>query len=203
MSSTPTFFPPTPTEIFSYSSYVVRRKVFVLLGGAFQVFGPDGRLVAFSRMKAFKLREDIRLYADEEERAELLTIQARQIIDFSAAYDVVDSMSGQKIGALKRRGWRSLVRDEWILMDAQDMEIGRIHEDNAALALVRRFLTNLIPQAYTVEVGGRAVAAFRQNFNPFVLRLRLDFSADNAGQLDRRLGLAAAILLCAIEGRQD
>ncbi len=203
MSFTSTSFPPTPTEVFSHSNYVVRRKILVLFGGAFHVYGPEGRLLAFSRMKAFKLREDIRLYADEEERTELLTIKARQILDFSAAYDVVESANGQKVGALKRRGWRSLLRDEWILMDAQDMEIGRIHEDSPALALARRFLSNLIPQRYSVELGHQTVATFRQNFNPFVLRLHLDFTPDTAGQLDRRLGLAAGILLCAIEGRQD
>lgn len=42
-----------------------------------------------------------------------------------------------------------------------------------------------------------------QNFNPFTLRYELDFSADVMGKLDRRLGIAMAVLLCAIEGRQN
>jgi hypothetical protein len=33
--------------------------------------------------------------------------------------------------------------------------------------------------------------------------LNLDFTMDTAQQLDRRLGIAAGILLAAIEGRQE
>lgn len=43
---------------------------------------------------------------------------------------------------------------------------------------------------------------FKQNFNPFVTKLSLDFSTDTERRLDRRLGLAAAVLLCAIEGKE-
>ena len=69
--------------------------------------------------------------------------------------------------------------------------------------MIRRFLTNLIPQSYTVEVAGQPLIEFKQNFNPFLLKLSLDFSKDLAPRLDRRLGIAAAVLLCAIEGRQQ
>jgi hypothetical protein len=44
---------------------------------------------------------------------------------------------------------------------------------------------------------------FRQTRNPFLTKTYLDFSADAGGALDRRLGLAAAILICAIEGKQE
>lgn len=47
------------------------------------------------------------------------------------------------------------------------------------------------------------IPTFKQNFNPFVTKIIADFSEDPKGMLDRRLGLAAGILLCAIEGKQD
>jgi hypothetical protein len=46
------------------------------------------------------------------------------------------------------------------------------------------------------------VCTFQQNFNPFVRKLTVDFTGDTQGRLDKRLGLAAGILLAAIEGRQ-
>ena len=52
----------------------------------------------------------------------------------------------------------------------------RFERDNA---LLRRFLTNLVPQRFDVEVMGQKVATVRQNFNPFVLELLVDFSAFN------------------------
>lgn len=191
---------------FQLTRYTIRRKVLKVFGAAFHVFGPDGRAVFFSNMKAFKLREDIRLYESEEMREELLAINARQIVDFAAAYDVVDARNGEKVGALKRRGMRSLVRDHWILMDRHDAEIGELYEESAGLAILRRLLGELAsvvaPQRYQVDVGGRTVARGRQNRNPFVYKVTLDLSEDVEGLLDRRLGLAAGVLLAAIEGKQ-
>jgi len=189
-------------DIYRQTTYTIRRKVLKLFGGAFHLYNAQGTVVGYSQMKAFKLKEDIRLYTGEDMQTALLTIQARQILDFSAAYDVIDATTQSKVGALKRRGWKSMVQDEWILMNPQDHDIGAIKEDSLILGLARRFLTNLIPQTYHGEASGISVCAFKQHFNPFVLRMTLDFAGDSSALLDRRLGLAAAILLCAIEGRQ-
>ncbi len=188
---------------FSYPSYTIRRKVFKLFGGAFHIYNPLGEVVFYSDMKAFKLKEDIRVYTGEDKQTEVLSIKARRILDFSAAYDVVDSLSQQKIGVVKRKGLKSILKDEWILMNAQDQDIGMIKEDSLALALVRRFILNLIPQSFSGEINGVQVCTFKQNFNPFVSKINLDFSEDINRLLDRRLGIAAAILLCAVEGKQQ
>ncbi len=190
-------------SVFRHESYLVRRKVFKLFGAAFHIYEPSGRVAFYSKQKAFKLKEDIRLYTGEDMRTEVLSIQARQIIDFSAAYDVIDSSINMKVGALKRKGMKSLVKDEWIIMDAEDREIDFIKEDSMTLALIRRLLTNLIPQKYYGEVKGEQICLFKQNFNPFVMKINLDFSMDQKSLLDRRLGIAGAILLCAIEGKQS
>lgn len=187
---------------FGYSTYLIRRKVFKLAGGAFHIFDPQGQLLMYSHMKAFKLKEDIRLFTGEDMREELLAIHARTVLDISATYDVTDSTTGQTVGALRRKGMRSLLRDEWLFLDTTDREVGLIREDSLGKALLRRFLTNLVPQSFEAEMAGHKVATFRQNFNPFVLKLTVDFTPDQTRALDRRLGLAAAILLCAIEGRQ-
>lgn len=190
-------------ERLGHSTYLIHRKFLQLLGATLYVYDPAGQLALYAKLKAFKLKEDIRLYTDESMEQEVLVIKARNIIDFAAAYDVHDSATGEKVGVLKRKGLKSILRDEWILMDAEDREIGLIREDSTFLAIIRRFITNLIPQDFRVEVGGAHVGTFRQNFNPFVSRLNVDFSADAQGRLDRRLGLAAAILLCVVEGKQQ
>ena len=191
------------SDRFKHAQYLVRRKVFKLFGGAFHIYDPSDEVAFYSQMKAFKLKGDIRLYTGEDMTTEVLTIQARQILDFSSAYDVVDPSTKEKVGVLKRKGLKSLFKDEWIFMNAQDKEIGFIREDSVLLALVRRLFTNLIPQKYYGEISGRPVCTFKQNFNPFVMKIRLDFSPDRNNLLDRRLGIAAAVLLCAIEGRQQ
>jgi uncharacterized protein YxjI len=198
--------PGTASERFAHQQYVIRKKFFKVLGAAFHIYDLAGNVVMYSRQKAFKLKEDIRLYTGEDMQTELLRIQSRQIIDFGAAYDVVDVQANQKVGAFKRKGWKSLLRDEWIVMDAYDREIGTLVEDSTTLALVRRFVDAaalFLPQKFHAEIGGATVATFQQNYNPLVRKLTIDFSMDPAGQFDRRLGLAAATLLAAIEGRQN
>lgn len=186
---------------FQFNQYLLKRQVFAL-AGKFRFFDPGGRLVLYSEQKMFKIREDIRVYSDESKAQEVLMIKARQIIDFSAAYDVVDSATGQKVGAFRRKGLASIFRDEWEILDVGDNLIGKLFEDSMGMALLRRFLSNLIPQNYDITIGTNRVADLKQNFNPFTYELNMDFSMDIGRLLDRRMGLAAGILLAAVEGRQ-
>ena len=189
--------------IFQYSNYLLKRQA-IALTGRFRFYDPMGNLVMFSEQKMFRLREDIRVYSDENKTQEVLSIQARQIIDFSAAYDVVDTVLNQKVGALRRKGWRSLLRDEWEVLDANDNVIGMLFEDSVGLALLRRLLLgSLLPQNYDMTLDETRVADLRQNVHLFRYELNLDFSMDPSQRLDRRLGIAAGILLAAVEGKQS
>ena len=191
------------TNPYEHSTYLLRKQFFKLFGGSFRIYDPSSNLAFFASMKAFKLKEDITVHPDESKASTLLQIKARNIIDFSSAYDVLDPNTGEKIGALKRRGLKSMLKDEWVIMDATDNDIGKIEEDSWALALLRRFLTNLIPQSFHGEISASEVFKFKQHFNPFVQKITLDSTPDVTRKLDRRIGIAAAILLSAIEGRQQ
>jgi hypothetical protein len=195
--------PTLAAAAFRHDQFWVRRKFFSLFAPKFYFYDQQENLIAFVKQKAFKLREDIRVYSDESMSSELLHIRARRIIDWGSAYDVIDSFSQQKVGALKRKMWRSVVRDEWIIMDANDLEIGTIREDSTALALLRRFITALVPQSYAFTFNGRQIGTAKQNFNFILPKMAVDFSADVSRGFDRRLVVAAVVLLMAIEGRQD
>ncbi|HEX5808208.1 MAG TPA: hypothetical protein VFY25_06040 [Anaerolineales bacterium] len=189
--------------IFQFPTYLLRRQA-IALTGKFRFYDPAGRMIMFSEQKMFRLREDIRVYADESKTREVLSIKARQIMDFSAAYDVVDTELNQKAGALRRKGLRSILRDEWEVLDANDNVIGQLFEDSVGLALLRRFLLgSWLPQNYDMSVGETRVADLKQNFNLFRYELNLDFSMDINHRLDRRVGIAAGILLAAVEGKQS
>ena len=188
--------------VFQYPQYLLKRQVLALTG-RLRLYSPQGDLALYVEQKMFRLREDIRVYGDESKSQELLLIKARNIIDFSAAYDVVDAPYNQKVGTLRRRGLRSMFRDEWEVLDVNDQPIGQLFEDSVGRAMLRRFvLGSFLPQDYDMTVGETRVADLRQQFNLFAYRMDLDFSMDSAGLLDRRLGIAAAILLAIIEGKQ-
>jgi len=188
---------------YAFDTYVLRQKFFKILGASFHIFDPDGNVVLFSKQKAFKLKEDIRVYTDESMGEEALVIRTQSIFDIAGTYDVFDPIANETVGAIKRKGLKSLLKDEWLLLDAAGNELGKVVEDSMLKAIVRRVVeaaTLIIPSAYHIEISGQKAAVFKQDFNPFLRKFNLDFTPDTAGQLDPRLGIAAAILLCAIEG---
>ncbi len=192
----------TVTTELGYDQYLIRRQMFKLFGGAYRIYDPSGQLAFYVDQKAFRLRDDIRMYTDESMQTEALVIKARQMLDWAACFDVFEAGGENKIGALKRRWLKSMIRDEWAVMDAADNDIGVIREDRLLLALLRRWVTRLLPRSYDMQVDDALVGRFKQNFNPFTLKLRVDFSLDPHHLLDKRLGLAAGVLLSAVDGRQ-
>jgi uncharacterized protein YxjI len=182
--------------------YTIRRKILSLLGQKFHIYDPSGNVVGFCKQKAFKLREDIRVYTDESMREERVAIKARGVLDFSAAYDILDGRSGERLGVLKRQGLASMFRDQWLVFDGQERQVGVLHEDSMALALVRRFLSNWIPQHFALkDAAGTVLAEYQTHFNPFVHKMTVTVS--DRCPLRPAVPLAAGMLLMAIEGRQD
>lgn len=187
--------------------YTIRRKVLTLAGAKFHVYDSAGNLIGFSKQKAFKLKEDIRVYRDESMQQEFLTIAARSIIDFSAAYDVTDARSGRRLGVLKRAGLASMLRDKWMVFDEGENQIGSIEEDSVFLALVRRLpyvgdIGSWIPQGFALkDNNGVELATYRTHFNPFVHRMTVTVNPNCP--IDQAVPLAAGLLLVAVEGRQQ
>jgi hypothetical protein len=197
---------PMPTaELYQHDQFLARKQIFKLLGAAFHLRTMDGKLLAYSKQKAFKLKEDIRVYEDEEQTVELLTIQADRVIDFAASYSVIDSRTGEKVGSLRRKGWSSLIRDTWEILDPSGQARGRVLEESQWKALLRRYVeltTLFLPQTYLIEYDGKPVGRMTQNLFGIPPKFTVDLSADADRSMPRPLAVATVILLLAVEGRQ-
>ena len=191
-------------DVFNRDTYFAKMKFFKLFGNTIRIFDETKtNLLLYVKQKAFKLKEDITMFADEAQTRPVLKINARNIIDFSAAYDVTDVATGEKIGVLRRKGMMSsFVMDAWEILDKNDAIIGSIKEESMLLAMIRRYLANIIPQKFMLAIGETPVGHAKQTWNPFLPQMKVDFTADTGKKLDRRLGLAAVVLLQVIEGKQ-
>ena len=159
-------------NVFDANRYVCRRKIIALVG-KISMTDESGAVVAFSRQKAFKLREEIRVFTDETEGTPLLTIKARNIIDFAATYDVM-APDGTTVGSLRRQGFKSMVKDQWTVLGPGDTVVGSLDEVGTGLALVRRlipFVAWFVSQNYTMTANGTTIARMQRNRNPFVSKL--------------------------------
>ena len=182
-------------------NYLIRRRFWTLFGAKFDIYDAAGRQIGFSKQKAFRLKEDIRVFTDESATEPFLLIQARNIIDFSAAYDVFDR-AGVRLGTWKRKGWKSLMRDTWVVEDGEGREVATLQEESLFLALVRRFICTLIPQKFNLlSANGQYYARYERCFNPFIQKQRTTIYAGSP--IPPMLVLGGAILLSAVEGQQQ
>jgi uncharacterized protein YxjI len=194
---------PAPGE-----SYTIRRKVFKIFGAAFHIYDEKGGIAGYCKQKAFKLREDIKIYTDESCSTVLLSITARSIIDFGATYDITLS-TGERLGSLRRKGLKSsFLRDEWLIFDEDEREIGIIRERGSWVSFFRRYIELVAlfsPQVYDVETTtGKPIGVLRRHFNPFIYRLGVRVEPDaEASGFDDLYVLAMGCLIAAVEGTQE
>lgn len=66
-----------------------------------------GRTVLYTKQKMFKFREHVEIFTDKTQATRLAEIKANKVIDWSARYSSTDA-SGQPIGSVGRKGWRSI-----------------------------------------------------------------------------------------------
>ncbi len=167
---------------------------------------PAGPPVAFVRQKRLALKEDIRFFADENERDELFRLKARQMLDVRGRFDVT-APGGEPIGALEKQFRRSLLRSTWKVLDGEGREQALVQERSAPIALLRRAIDfvpygELVPIVFhfTITADGRPLGDLTRRWG-IRDRYVLDLGGDSERTLDRRLAIALAIALDALQGR--
>lgn len=201
-----------------YKKLEFRRKFFRLFGAEIDITDPETlQQVGFIEMKAWKLREDIRVYSDKTKGRELFRIHARSIIDFGVTYDVFDSQTEEHLFSMRRQGFRSaFVRDQWEIKGPDNQPIGKLQETSSGLALVRRY-TDLIPVVgpfidlamsfwpitYTVtDAAGAVNANLTQQRNPLIVKFSLE-RADTAASLDPRIAIALTAMMSVVDASKN
>jgi uncharacterized protein YxjI len=181
----------------------------------FYAVGPDGGAapepICFVKQKTFKFKEDIRFYTDETRTQELLRIKARQRFDPRARYDVTDGAGGT-LGAIQKVFGASLLRSTYRLYGASGEEVATVMEESQAVALIRRlvgfipYLENVanwlpIPYHFVFLRGEQVLGSHRRRLYKLKDTYDIDMSADSDRTIDRRLVLAIAVGMDALQAR--
>jgi uncharacterized protein YxjI len=171
----------------------------------------DGEPFCFVEQKRFKFKEDIGFFADESKTEELLRIKARQRFDPKARYDVT-APDGTKVGEIQKVFGASLLRSTYTLYGADGTELCTVREVSMPKAIFRRAVGFLpyvgnyadwLPIAYDFEFisGEEVLGHHRRRRWKWRDIYDMDFTPDTQRRLDRRLVLATAVGLDALQAR--
>jgi uncharacterized protein YxjI len=172
---------------------------------------PSGEPVCFVEQKRFTFKEDIRFFADDTKATELMRLKARQRFDPRARYDVTDA-GGGKIGEIQKVFGKSLLRSTYTLFDAGGTELALAREKNLGVALFRRAVglvpyvgdfADWLPIPYHFEFlrGDTLLGTHSRQAFKFRDTYTIDMTPDAQRTLDRRLVLAIAVGMDALQAR--
>jgi uncharacterized protein YxjI len=172
----------------------------------YRISSPGGP-VAFVRQKRMAIKEDIRFFAREDESEELFRIKARSMMEFGGRYDVT-APDGEKIGVLEKVFGRSLFRSTWRVHDVDDQVVAVVQERSLLAAIFRRGIDlvpygDFVPIVFHFEIHSADGGHLGDFTRAWGMRDRytLTLSGDPEQRVDRRLALALAIALDALQSR--
>lgn len=110
---------------------------FKLLAIASQIYirDADDALLGYVKQKLFKLKEDINVFADENQAELLFNIKADRVLDFSAKYNFTDA-GGKLLGSIKRKGMRSIFKANYEIYDEREVQVMKINEENGWIKVI-------------------------------------------------------------------
>ena len=173
--------------------------------------GKPGTSFCFVEQKRFKFKEDIRFYTDDSKHEELMRLKARQRFDPRARYDVT-AADGTKIGEIQKVFGASLLRSTYALYGAGGEEVATASEKSLGVALFRRlvgfvpYVGNFadwlpIPYHFDFKRDGEVLGTHTRTAFKIRDTYTIDLSGDPERSLDRRLVLAAAVGMDALQAR--
>jgi len=113
------------------------------LANDFTATDAKGKTIAYVRQKLFKLKEDIIIFDNENKTKENFRIRADKWIDFSTAYSITDLNTNIELGKVARKGWRSIWKASYQLIDQNQKLQYHIKEENAWIKVFDSLLSEI------------------------------------------------------------
>lgn len=183
---------------------------FKILAIASQIAVRDagGILLCYVKQKAFKLKEAVTVFGDEEQTRPLYTIKADRVFDISAQYNI-DDMSGQPVGMIKRHGMRSFWRSHYEVQ-RNGMKVFDIREENPGIKVadavfgqipvVGMLSGYLFHPAYRLTDALTGTTVLRAEKRPaFFEGIYIIEALGAMSQDDERLGMLSILMMLLLE----
>jgi len=187
-------------KLLELNQYLIREKFWKIFGNKFRIMDEQENLYGFCDQKRFKIKEDLRIYDDENKNNEWLVIKQKNFVDAWGGFDIYDPNAGVLLGTVRKKFWNSILRTKWELLDSEGKLIGVLEEDSLSYALARRTFLGILPKKYTLRtIGSNAPITMRQKFNPIIKKLVVNIPPEHP--FDRRFIAGLAMVIAALDGR--
>jgi len=191
------------------------QQVFKPIANEYRISVPEhdsseeGEPLLFVKQKRMKIREDIGFRRSPDAEAHEFMIKSKTVFEFRGRHEVLDDR-GEVIGSLQKDFGKSLLRSHWHVRDAAGEELFEAHESSWLIALVRRFadllgdiasLLTWLPFNFTFKRDGTPVGSYQRVLGKLRDRYVLDIEREAMQGVDRRLVIAFAVALDALQDR--
>lgn len=176
--------------------FVVRQKLFSL-GKKYFVKDRERRLIAYCEKESF-FKGGLKVYGDQSKEEELFSIKQKSLTKFTGLFEVSDT-DEEVIGYLRREGIRSLVKDEWSILDPDHKKIGSAKSDYLLKDIARMKYLKKIPYRYELYHHGEKIGIYKQRLTLLGRSYKLQVKDAQEQKMDRRLLFSLSICLDSVE----
>jgi len=146
-------------------------------------------------------KRHVHFYRDDSKQDLLLEVLQDQKLAFLTHTFTVNEPGGRTLARLRKNLLTDIFRKKWSCFSPDGRHLWEAKEDSVLMALVRRFLTRLVPLCFIFCLpGGQVVGEFNRKFT-ILDRYVLDLSQDSGRALDRRVAIAMGVMLDTGERR--
>jgi uncharacterized protein YxjI len=206
--------PKAVLDTIETSNRFLIQQVFKPIANEYRISAPpvgsdEIEPLLFVKQKKMKIKEDIRFRLDPDADDYLFMIKSRSVFEFRGRHDVLDQ-SGQELGLLQKVFGKSLLRSHWSVRAADGGELLEAHESSWIIALVRRFadlgpdvfsVLEYLPFNFVLKQDGKQVGTYKRVLGKLRDRYVLELDPAGTEGIDRRLVLAFAVALDALQDR--
>jgi hypothetical protein len=177
----------------------------------YRITTADEKTIGFCRLRFNPLKEPSVFSSDEEGNLPLMIFRPHGKLYFKCSFDIIDAATSNPIGYLKRKKIKS--PPQWSLLDISENEHALFQDGSRGFVGAILYGGGSASSRWDYMINGKKVGEYSTEGEPVKeiikkhlkwkpdrsRKIKLDFSEDTMGQLNRRLAIAAAILVGTME----
>lgn len=175
------------------------------LSNDFTATDANGKVIAYVKQKMFKLKEDISIFSDDTKTLLNYKIKADKWLDFSAAYSLIDK-NDHEMGKVTRKGWRSIWKAEYEIIDQNQNQQYSIREENGWVKVfdsilgeipILNFFTGYLfnPSYVVMDKNDRVISRMKKLPSFFGRKFNIDKLAEFDADDEERIILSLMMMI--------